>query len=83
MSRRQRCDEPIDVELYVARLVATVGSYPEEARTAVIRKMTEERGVCPCCLLRWIAEREITRAQGGEVEPLVNFGERVEVDRAH
>jgi hypothetical protein len=59
-------------------------AYPENERADVIRKMAEEYQhlgeMCPCCLLRFIVEREIARGRGEDVAPLVNFEGRVEID---
>ena len=76
-------DEPIDVKLFVTWATMIAASHPEEERADVFRKMADEHDLCPCCLLRFIVEREMARGHGEDVAPLVNFGERVEIDHGH
>lgn len=67
----------IDIPEFITWATMVAAAHPEDEREEAIRQMAEEYPeLCPCCLLKFIVDREIARGCGEDVSPLVSFRER-------
>jgi hypothetical protein len=80
VAARTRATEQVDIPMFVTWATLIAAGHPEEERADLMRKMVEERPeLCPCCLLRFIVDREVARGWGEDVAPLVVFGGNEEI----